>query len=82
MTPYKSIIVRCADRSILVRCRIKQAESGKQFAKVFVPYSIAVMHGPELSGDGILDQPFSSAVAVRVAVKRAIRRGERRDGSA
>jgi hypothetical protein len=77
MTPYKSIIVRYADRSILVRCKVKSVESGKQFRKVFVPYSLAVMSGPELSCDGIIDQPFSSAVAVRVAVKRAIRRGEK-----
>jgi len=75
MTPYKAIIVRHADLTILVRCKIKSVESGKQFAKAFVPYSMATMHGPELSGDGIIDQPFSSAVAVRVAVKRAIRKG-------
>jgi len=82
MTPYKSIIVRYADRSILVRCKVKSVESGKQFARVFVPYSLAVMHGPELSGDGIIDQRFSSAVAVRVAVKRALRRGGVTDGVA
>ncbi len=75
MTPYKAIIIRHADHTILVRCKIKSIESGKQFAKVFVPHSMTTMHGPELSGDGIIDQPFSSAVAVRVAVKRAIRKG-------
>ena len=82
MTPYKSIIVRYADRSILVRCKIKSVESGKQFTKVFVPYRITAMQGLELPSDGIIDQSFTSAVAVRVAIKRALRRGGVTDGVA
>ena len=74
MTSYKPIMIRHADHTVLVRCKIKSIESGKQFTKVIVPYSLTVMKGPEFPSDDIIDQSFASAVAVRVAVKRAIRK--------
>lgn len=74
MHPYKSVLVRVDDSMIMVSCKVKSLAVGRtRFVNRLFPYKITTLKGPDVSGDGILDQPFSSAAAVRVAIKRVLR---------